>query len=285
MPRTLVVWSARPSQPLMRMLVRPRRAGARQHRRQVAGAEADQRVVGVERRHDHLADLAVGAPGRRCRGARSRRSRLRRRTSPSRAVGLVGDEAEVGGARSSGRRRCRARASQSRSAGGTRLAADAAPCAATAARCRSRRPSRAGCAGSSACRRRPSGRSSAIACSCSSVWPVPPGNTVQPSACAPLSIIEPAGRQVVAEAVVDQVAGAKAGGEQGARHAPVVGARGPRARRSARATRTRAALRGGRARQPTARSRRTDRGASRVLQRSSSSRLRVPAARRALRAT
>ena len=60
MPRTLVVWSARPSQPRMRVLVRPVGQRARQHRRQVAGAEADQRVVGVQRGHDHLADLAVG---------------------------------------------------------------------------------------------------------------------------------------------------------------------------------------------------------------------------------
>ena len=34
------VWSARPSQPLMRMLVRPHGLGARQHRRQVAGARS-----------------------------------------------------------------------------------------------------------------------------------------------------------------------------------------------------------------------------------------------------
>jgi hypothetical protein len=36
------------------------RAAPGQHRRKIAGAEADQRVIRVERRHDHLADLAVG---------------------------------------------------------------------------------------------------------------------------------------------------------------------------------------------------------------------------------
>jgi hypothetical protein len=36
------------------------RAGAGQHGRQVAGAEADQRVVGLQHGDDHLADLAVG---------------------------------------------------------------------------------------------------------------------------------------------------------------------------------------------------------------------------------
>ena len=40
---------------------------------------------------------------------------------------------------------------------------------------------------------RPAGFKSRIACTCCSVCPVPPGNTVQPSAWAPLSIIEPAG--------------------------------------------------------------------------------------------
>ena len=64
-----------------------------------------------------------------------------------------------------------------------------------------------------------------MASTCCSVCPMPPGNTVQPSACAPRSMIEPAGRHVVAEAVVHQLAGAKAGGVQGARGAPVVGRR------------------------------------------------------------
>src|SRR2546429_492444 len=32
-----------------------------------------------------------------------------------------------------------------------------------------------------------------MACTCCSVWPIPPGKTVQPSACAPVSSIEPAG--------------------------------------------------------------------------------------------
>ena len=58
------------------------RAGSRQHRRQVAGGEADQRVVGVEAGDDHFADLARPAPGRRCRGARSRAGSPRRPSCP-----------------------------------------------------------------------------------------------------------------------------------------------------------------------------------------------------------
>ena len=68
MPFTLVVWSARPIQPLMRMLVRPLQGAGGQHGRQVAGGEADHRVVAVEGGDDHLADLASGTgspvPGR-----------------------------------------------------------------------------------------------------------------------------------------------------------------------------------------------------------------------------
>ena len=97
MPRTLVDWSARPSQPRMRWLVRPVGHAPGKHRREVAGGEADQRVVGIERRHDHLADLAVGD---RIAGAGAHdlddhafvddQAFARR--------GLVGDQAEVGGA-------------------------------------------------------------------------------------------------------------------------------------------------------------------------------------------
>ena len=85
MPLTLVVWSARPIQPLMRMLVRPHGERAGQHRRQVAGGEADQRIVGIERGDDDLADLAVGAPDRRCPAARSRRITSSSTIMPSRA--------------------------------------------------------------------------------------------------------------------------------------------------------------------------------------------------------
>ena len=108
MPRTLVDWSARPSQPRMRWLVRPVGQAPGEHRREVAGGEADQRVVGIERRHDELADLAVGD---RVAGARAHdldehafvddqalaRARSRRRPGRGRPC------------RSSGRRRCRAR--------------------------------------------------------------------------------------------------------------------------------------------------------------------------------
>ena len=47
MPRTLAVWSARPIQPLMRVFAAPARAApARQHRGEIAGAEAHPAVVG-----------------------------------------------------------------------------------------------------------------------------------------------------------------------------------------------------------------------------------------------
>ena len=50
MPFTLVVWSARPIQPLMRMLVRPQGERAGHHRGQVAGRKPDHRIVRIERR-------------------------------------------------------------------------------------------------------------------------------------------------------------------------------------------------------------------------------------------
>jgi hypothetical protein len=53
-------------------------AGAREHGREVAGAEADQRVVGVEAWSRRSRPPRRRAPGRRCRGARSRPARLRR---------------------------------------------------------------------------------------------------------------------------------------------------------------------------------------------------------------
>ena len=96
MPFTFVVWSARPIQPLMRMLVRPQGARARQHGGQVAGAEADQRIVGVEeRRHDDFADLA-----RRDRIAGAGPHDLDQHAfvddEAFARLGLVGDRAEVG---------------------------------------------------------------------------------------------------------------------------------------------------------------------------------------------
>jgi hypothetical protein len=49
MARTLVVWSARPIQPLMRVLVRPQANPAhRSGRPTVARGKADQRIVGIE---------------------------------------------------------------------------------------------------------------------------------------------------------------------------------------------------------------------------------------------
>ena len=54
MPFTLVRWSARPIQPLIRVLVRPQGETARQNRRQVASAEPDHRIGGVEARSPPL---------------------------------------------------------------------------------------------------------------------------------------------------------------------------------------------------------------------------------------
>ena len=276
MPRTLVVWSARPSQPRMRCVGAAGRAAPGQHRRQIAGAEADQRVVGIERGHDDLADLALGD---RIAGARAhdlddhafverpgpRAPRSRRRPGRGRRC------------RSSGSRRCRAPASQSRSAGGNASPPTRAPSSATAGRRRSRRPSRAGCAGSSACRRRrrAAGRPSPAAAARSGRCP--PGTRCSRSRTRAAVHHRAGRREVIAEAVVHQVAGAKAGGEQGATHAPVVGAARSRARRSGRARRTRAsraARRRGARPSRSPRSRRRRRSPAPARCRSSSSRLR-----------
>jgi hypothetical protein len=66
MPLILVVWSARPIQPLMRTLVRPQGEIPGRIGRKIAGAEADQRIVGREGGHHHLADFA---PRHRVAGA------------------------------------------------------------------------------------------------------------------------------------------------------------------------------------------------------------------------
>jgi hypothetical protein len=80
----------------MRLLVRPGGAGAREHGREVAGAEAHQRVVGVEAGDDDLAHLAVG---HRVAGAGAHdldQHAFVDHQAFARA-GLVRDEAEVGG--------------------------------------------------------------------------------------------------------------------------------------------------------------------------------------------
>ena len=66
---------------------------------------------------------------------------------------------------------------------------------------------------------------SAMARSCSSICAVPPGTTGQASARAPALHHLAGGREVVGEAVVDDVAGPEAGGVEGAGEAPVVGPR------------------------------------------------------------
>ena len=206
MPRTLVVWSARPIQPLMRVLVRPVGQSPGQHGRQVAGAEADQRIVGVEAWSRPLRPPRPRAPGRRCRGARSRRSRPRRAPGP-RAPRSRRRSGRGRPWRSSGSRSTPRSANQSRRLGGKASPADqrlasarraSMPISAAFSSRILQEARRADVARRAAGRRSPR--------TCCSVWPVPPGNTVQPSACAPLSMIKPAGRHVVAEAVVHQVA-------------------------------------------------------------------------------
>ena len=68
----------------------------------------------------------------------------------------------------------------------------------------------------------PAGLRCAIASTCCSVLPTPPGMTVQPSACAPDFENESAGRQVISESVVHDVARAKPGGKQRARRIPPI---------------------------------------------------------------
>src|SRR5215211_1704616 len=57
MPLILAVWSARPSQALMRVLVRPHGAGPA---KTADKSPVARRIIGIERGDDHLADLAVG---------------------------------------------------------------------------------------------------------------------------------------------------------------------------------------------------------------------------------
>ena len=191
MPRTLVDWSARPSQPRMRWLVRPVGQAPASTADRSPVAIADQRVVGVERRHDDLADLAVGD---RIAGAGAHdldddalvdhQALARHR--------LVGDEAEVGRAvRLVGGDAARAeplahgerhglaaeRGLGQRRQGDAGLVGLLEEQAQEARRSgigrrRAARPSPATAARSARCR---------------------PAKTVQPIACAPLSIIEPAG--------------------------------------------------------------------------------------------
>ena len=89
------VWSARPSQPFDAGVAAPARAGARQH-----GGDHRCRSAPwgsrVQHGDHHLADLAVGhrvpVPGRTISRITPSSS-----TRPSRALGLVGDQADVGG--------------------------------------------------------------------------------------------------------------------------------------------------------------------------------------------
>ena len=97
MPLTLVVWSARPIQPLMRMLVRPQGETPGSIAERSPVREPDHRIIRVERGDDHLADLALRRPDRRCRAARSRRSAFSLTIMPSQRLALVGDHAELGG--------------------------------------------------------------------------------------------------------------------------------------------------------------------------------------------
>ena len=75
----------------------PAGARARQHRRQVAGGEAHQRIVVVERGDDDLAHLALGHRVAGA-GAHDLDDQLLVHHQPFARRGLVGDDAEVGGA-------------------------------------------------------------------------------------------------------------------------------------------------------------------------------------------
>ena len=205
----------------MRALRAAGRAAARQDGAEVAGAEAHQRVVRVQRGHHHLADLAVG---HRLAGARAHdlddhafveHQALARR-------GLVGDQAQVGGAVALVGLDA-ACAQQVAQRGGEGLAAD---------RGLAQRGQRhAALVGLFQRDAQEAGRAG-----------IGIGTQLGHRLQLQLGVAHAAGkdraadgvraafhhragrRQVVAEAVVHQVAGAKAGGEQRAAEAPVVGA-------------------------------------------------------------
>ena len=220
----------------MRVLVRPVGQGPGQHRRQVAGAEADQRVVAVEassRRPRRPRPRATGSP---VPGPHDLDDHALVEHQALARRGLVGDEAEVGGAVALvGVDAARARASRAAPAETPRRRPSAFFSDGSATPSSSAFSSDAA-SGSSACRcsRRAAGRPSpGPACS---VWPVPAGKDGAADRVRAGLHHRAGGREVIAEAVVDQVAGAKAGGEQRARPCASSRAARLRARRSARAS-------------------------------------------------
>ena len=74
----------------------PAGRAAAQDRRELAGRKADHRIVGIERGDDDLADLAVGAPARRCRARTISTISPSLTIMPSQRVALIGDDADVG---------------------------------------------------------------------------------------------------------------------------------------------------------------------------------------------
>ena len=102
MARTLVLWSARPIQPLMRTLVRPQGLAPGSTAERSPVREADQRVVRVEAGDHHLADLArldrVAGAGADDLEQQAFLEDHARRHRAVRQQRLVGDQAKVGAA-------------------------------------------------------------------------------------------------------------------------------------------------------------------------------------------
>ena len=209
----------------MRWLVRPVGQCAGEHRGEIAGGEADQRVVGIERRHDQLRRPRRCPPDRSCARPNDLDQHALVDDQPVARARLVRDQAEVGGAVGlvggdaalaepvAQRRRHRLAAQRclgerrQREAGLVGLF----------------RAARAGSFG--VFRHRPSARSVGHRLQLQ-LGLAGAGRKDGAADRVRAAFHHRAGRrEVIAEAVVDQVAGAKAGGEERSRHAPVVGTR------------------------------------------------------------
>ena len=167
-------------------------AHARHDGRKIAGRKADQRVVGIERGHHHLADLAgrhrlAGARAAPPRPARPRRSPGRRGPRSRRRSGRCRRS------HSTGRRRRRAASCSSSASARGKASPETRAWRRQSIRRPSARPRSSRMRRNEGVPAKAAGCRRSITCSCRSVWPVPAGITGQPSARAPLSIIEPPG--------------------------------------------------------------------------------------------